>query len=77
MAKKLRSFVHLTDERGEVHSFGPDDKVPAWAAKAMGDHVWADDDEDDAEVGAVTGVEDEPVPADEKSGDARRRGTSH
>ena len=85
MAKKLRTYVHVYDERGNAHAFGPGDKVPAWAAKQMGDHVWEDSDEserevepaeDDGEVGSEP-VTDEPKPAEEKSPAERRRGTAH
>lgn len=45
--KRLRSFVHVheRDEDGNIlrtEVFGPDDTVPAWAKKALGDHVWED-----------------------------------
>jgi len=86
MARRLRSFVHVFDERGNSHAFGPDDKVPAWAAKQMGDHCWESSDEpdgrevdvpeDDGEVGSEP-VKDEEKPAEEKSPAARRRGTAH
>lgn len=84
--RKLRSFVHVYNERGESFAFGPDDDVPAWAAKQMGDHVWESSEEPDAregdepaepgEVGSEPAV-DEPKPAEEKSPAARRRGTAH
>ena len=32
---RLAVFVHVADKNGEVHAFGPDDDVPAWAAKAI------------------------------------------
>lgn len=86
MARRLRTFVHVFDERGNSHAFGPDDKVPAWAAKQMGDHCWDSGDEPDAregepavedgEVGSEP-VTDEAKPAEEKSPAARRRGTAH
>ncbi|MFE5828746.1 hypothetical protein ACFQ8W_00495 [Streptomyces sp. NPDC056508] len=28
---KLATFVHVTDEKGTNHVFGPADEVPAWA----------------------------------------------
>jgi hypothetical protein len=86
MARKLRSFVHVYDERGNPHAFGPDDKVPAWASKQMGDHVWEGSDEpdghevdvpeDDGEVGSEP-ITDAPKPAEDKSPAVRRRGTAH
>jgi len=39
----LLTHVHVYDERGETHVFGPDDEVPEWAARKMGAHVFADD----------------------------------
>lgn len=33
---RLAAFVHVTDKNGEVHAFGPDDDVPAWAVKLIG-----------------------------------------
>ena len=32
---KLKSFVHLLDETGVNHAFGPGDDVPDWAAKKI------------------------------------------
>lgn len=32
---KLTTYVHVADEHGAMHVFGPDDEVPAWAAKAI------------------------------------------
>jgi hypothetical protein len=45
MAKKLNATVHVTDDDGDTHMFTPDDEVPAWAAKKIGDHAWAKDDD--------------------------------
>ncbi|MFE7624246.1 hypothetical protein [Streptomyces sp. NPDC057509] len=28
---KLRTYVHVKDEQGQDHAFGPDDVVPEWA----------------------------------------------
>lgn len=38
----LVGFVHVSDEHFDVHSFGPNDKVPEWAARKMGTHCFAD-----------------------------------
>lgn len=36
VARKLTSFVHLTDpSNGQTVAFGPEDEVPAWAAKMI------------------------------------------
>lgn len=40
MARELASYVHVYDDKGEAHAFGPGDEVPAWAAKQMGDHCF-------------------------------------
>lgn len=40
----LVTFVHLTDEDGISHGFGPGDEVPAWAVeKITNPDVWAGD----------------------------------
>lgn len=48
---RLVSYVHVFDDEGEPHAFGPDDDVPEWAAAKMGPHCF----ETDAD--AVEGVE--------------------
>jgi hypothetical protein len=50
MAKKLATHVHVEGEDGQMYVFGPNDSVPAWASKKMGDHVWAKDSEDEPEL---------------------------
>ena len=35
MAKKLTTTVHVPDENGTMHVFGPGDEVPGWAEKAI------------------------------------------
>ncbi len=47
--KKLTSFVHVTDDDGVTHAFGPEDKLPAWAAKKITNPA-AYGDEDVAET---------------------------
>ncbi|MEV7267067.1 hypothetical protein AB0N38_26245 [Micromonospora aurantiaca] len=32
---KLATYVHVADEHDQMHVFGPDDTVPAWAAKKI------------------------------------------
>lgn len=42
MPGRLRSYVHVNDERGGRHAFGPDDEVPDWAAaKITNPKAWA------------------------------------
>jgi hypothetical protein len=41
--RKLASYVHVHDDGGKTHVFGPDDKVPDWAAaKITNTRAWAD-----------------------------------
>ena len=40
MPRELNTFVHVSDDAGEAHVFGPGDKVPAWASKKIGDHCF-------------------------------------
>lgn len=46
MAKKLLTTVHLTDDKGQAHVFGPDDKdaLPGWAEKQLSES-WGDRDD--------------------------------
>lgn len=44
MAKSLNT-VHLSDENGEVHSFGPADDLPDWAVKQLTESWPADRDD--------------------------------
>lgn len=40
---KLATFVHVTDDKGASHVFGPADEVPAWAAsKITNPKAWAE-----------------------------------
>lgn len=49
MAKKLNTTVHVLDDEGATHVFGPGDDVPTWAAKKITNpHVWEGGDEDEA-----------------------------
>lgn len=46
MGRRLAAIVHVYDEHGAAHVFGPDDDVPAWAAKAITNpDAWAAGDE--------------------------------
>lgn len=47
MAKDLAVTVHVHDEHGAPHVFGPGDILPAWAARAITNpDVWADGDDE-------------------------------
>lgn len=52
MAKKLNANVHVVDDNGQSHTFGPDDTVPAWAKKKIdNESVWdGEDDEPEAPI---------------------------
>jgi hypothetical protein len=40
---RLASYVHVQDDQGANHVFGPDDEVPGWAEKAITNpKAWAD-----------------------------------
>lgn len=46
-ARKLARYVTVRDDNGEPKAFGPDDTVPAWAAKQITNPAaWADSDGD-------------------------------
>lgn len=41
--RQLAAYVHLNDEAGRVHTFGPGDEVPSWAAKKITNpKAWAE-----------------------------------
>lgn len=44
MAKKLNTTVHLTDDKGQSHVFGPNDELPGWAASQL-QESWGDRDD--------------------------------
>jgi hypothetical protein len=54
--KRLASTVVVQDEEHGATQFGPDDDVPAWAAKQItNEKAWAkDDDEDEGKAATVT-----------------------
>lgn len=40
---KLRTYVHVKDDKGRDHAFGPDDVVPDWAqALITNPKAWAE-----------------------------------
>lgn len=40
---KLRTYVHVKDDKGQTHAFGPDDVVPEWAqALITNPKAWAE-----------------------------------
>ena len=54
---KLRTYVHVKDDKGQAHAFGPDDVVPEWAQELITNpKAWA---EAPAPVDRLT----EPAPA--------------
>lgn len=56
---KLSTFVHVSDDEGVVHAFGPADNVPAWAVKKITNRlVWVE-----GEGGTPEPVEETPVEA--------------
>jgi hypothetical protein len=68
MAKKLLTTVHLTDEKGVAHTFGPQDELPGWAQKHLAES-WGD--RDDLWEGTTNqGAAVTSAPADEKQAEA-------
>jgi hypothetical protein len=56
MTRKLATHVHVNDEHGVSHVFGPDDELPAWAVEAITNpKAWAGDEPAQAD-GAETGT---------------------
>lgn len=40
---KLATYVHVTDDKGAAHVFGPADEVPAWAvSRITNPKAWAE-----------------------------------
>ncbi|MCM2391707.1 hypothetical protein [Streptomyces albipurpureus] len=64
----LKSVVHVTDDKGNAHVFGPADEVPEWAqALITNPKVWD-------EVPSVSRLaEPEPAKAPAKRASARRK----
>jgi hypothetical protein len=78
---RLTNTVHVTDEQGVSHAFGPADEVPEWAqALVTNPKAWAEPPQPGTHVSRLT----EPVPAKKapvKRASARRKaadgGTVH
>lgn len=73
MARKLATYVHVADDKGEIHVYGPDTKeLPAWAVKAITNPAaWADGDTATAaEPSPAAGEDEEPPRAGKGSGRA-------
>lgn len=50
MTRRLAAHVHVHDEHGAAHVFGPGDDVPAWAVEAITNPAaWAPDPDPGAE----------------------------
>lgn len=76
MAKRLKTYVHLSDETGEVHSYGPQDDVPREHAKLIGDHAWVDDEDADPAPTDRPGIVIENAPEDAQPGAARPKSST-
>ncbi|WP_159840209.1 hypothetical protein [Nocardia sp. CY41] len=49
--KKLNTFVHVHNDDGTSHVFGPNDTVPGWAVKKITNPgVWADEPDAEPEL---------------------------
>ncbi|MDF3308718.1 hypothetical protein P3H15_27245 [Rhodococcus sp. T2V] len=59
MGGRLSAFVHVADEQGTYHQFGPTDAVPEWAAAQITNPAaWADSP-------AAVVIEEQDFPAGE------------
>lgn len=68
MSGRLVCFVHVTDDEGVVHAFGPDDDVPGWAvAKITNPDVWVGE----AQAEPDTGSDSDDAPASDPDGEAQ------
>lgn len=71
MAARLRTHVHVSDPRGDVHVFGPEDDVPDWAREAITNpKAWAEESAEPAPSG--TSESAKPAPKRRASGGTRR-----
>jgi hypothetical protein len=69
VARKLVTIVHVTDDAGRVHAFGPEDTLPAWARKAITNpKAFGGDEEDERQPDAKVLPAPAPEKAPEKSG---------
>lgn len=56
MPRRLRSYVHVRDDKHVTHVFGPDDEIPAWAAEQITNpKAWAPHPDDDQRQSAGNG----------------------
>lgn len=73
--KKLRTVVHLTDDAGRLHTFGPEsDEIPAWARKRIDNpDAWDDGPEQGDQLSTLPG---DRASREEWADYARHRGAS-
>lgn len=68
--RRLKAHVHVSDDAGQSHVFGPDDQVPDWAAeKITNPAAWdgdapADGPSDEQDAPTDEPPDDEDGPAD-------------
>ena len=67
--KKLTTHVVLSHQ-GDVVTLGPDDDIPDWAKELIGDHCYADPEED-GNAGHADGVADAKPAAARRSSSAK------
>ncbi|WP_406324128.1 hypothetical protein [Streptomyces niveus] len=66
---KLRTYVHVKDDKGQDHAFGPDDVVPEWAqALITNPKAWAEA----PEAQTVSRLTEPPKKATAKRAPARK-----
>lgn len=72
MARRLRTYVHVRDDMGAPHVFGPSDDVPSWAEATISNPAaWADGASLPSAPPAQARTETQPTPqaqAAEQSG---------
>lgn len=66
---KLAYYVHVEDEHGEIHAFGPDTPLPTWAAKKITNPSAWEGGEVPAGVAKAAKASKEPQDSDGGTGD--------
>lgn len=69
MARRLTTFVHVHDDEGVSHAFGPDSTVPAWAAKKITNKAVWEGSEDAAATSTPASTRADPATDPDSSTD--------
>lgn len=65
--KRLVYSVHVVDDQGETHVFGPDSDVPGWAVKAITNPSAWGEDSDDERLAPPPVTPADPGPVDDRA----------